>query len=239
MTRLLRAAALLLPAMLAGAGTLAAQTVPSPYQYLTKKQSVEITAGYLFTDPTVHVNDTLTAAFGPQSAPLVSMAYSLRVSEAVSLRAEVGYAPSKRSVYRADVTSDTTTVSPVRTSTKVDIPLYVADAGLRLNLTGARTWHGMAPWAGAGAGLVGWIKGTSADEASVPVTERFQFGPAFALALRAGNDWYPTQRLSVGVHASDYLWKVKVPRGFQSGSKAVTSEWTHNFGVTAGAAVHF
>jgi len=239
MTRSPRAAALLLPLLLAFAGGLAAQQVPSPFRYVEKKQSVDVFAGYLFTDPTVHTTDTLSAGFGPRSAPLVGAAYTMRVSTAVSLRAEAAFSPSKRYVYQADVTTDTSAVSPVRSNTQVDVPIGIADIGVRLNITGDRTWHSHAPWVMAGAGVVGWLKGTSEEEALIPATERFRFGPTFALSLQAGNDWYPSQRISVGVHAADYLWKLKVPTGFQFGSKAVSSEWTHNFGVTAGAAFHF
>jgi hypothetical protein len=239
MTRISRLSAMLLPALLLGAAALPAQQVPSPYDYLTSKQGLEVWAGRLFTDPTVHINDTVTATFGPQSALLVGAGYTLRVSDAISLQLNAGYSPSKRHVYRADVTTDSTTVSPVRTTTTVDIPLVVGDLGVRLNLTGARTYHRMAPWVAGGAGVVSWLKANGSGESDVPATERFRFGPSFALALRAGNDWYPSRRVSVGVHAADYLWKVKVPKGFQFGAKAVTSEWTHNFGVTAAVAVHF
>ncbi|MDB4949984.1 MAG: hypothetical protein JWM27_2633 [Gemmatimonadetes bacterium] len=238
MKRATRIAALILPALLLAAGALRAQHIPSPYTFLPQKQGLGLYAGYLLTDPTVSVDSVQTADFGPQSAPLIGLDYNLRVSSALVLRAGVAVSPSERKVYRAGVTSDSNTVSPVYSGSKASMPLAIVDVGMRLNLTGSRTYRGLAPWVAAGGGVVSWLKKTSPLEADVPAAERFTFGPAFALSLQAGTDWYPTPRLSLGVHAADYLWKLKVPRGFVGGVTK-SSEWTNNLGVTAGAAIHF
>jgi hypothetical protein len=239
MTRRTRLAALVLPALLLAFGPLPAQHIPSPFTSLPEKQGVSVYGGYLFTDPSVAVSKTERAEFGPRSAPLVGLDYSIRLSNALSFRTGAAFSPSQRRIYRAGVTSDTNTVSPVFSGNLADVPLLVADAGMRLNITGSRAYHGMAPWAAAGAGVVTWLKKTSAAEANVPSDERFNFGPSFALTLKIGNDWYPTRRLSVGVHATDYLWKVRVPQGFRLDTTVGTSEWTNNYGLSAGATVHF
>jgi hypothetical protein len=239
MTRRTRLAALVLPALLLASGPLRAQHIPSPFTSLPERQGLSAWGGYLLTDPSVAVSKTERAEFGPRSAALLGVDYSVRLSNALSFRAGAAFSPSQRRVYRAGVTSDSNTVSPVFSGTMASVPLLVTDAGLKLSLTGARTYRGIAPWVAAGAGMVTWLKKNSAAEADVPSSERFTFGPSFALTLRAGNDWYPTRRLSVGVHATDYLWKVKIPRGFRLDTTAGTSEWTNNYGLSAGAAVHF
>ena len=239
MTRRTRLAALFLPALLLAAGPLRAQHIPSPFTDLPARQAVRVYGGYLLTDPSVAVSKTERADFGPRSAPLIGADYSVRLSNAVSFRAGTAFSPAKRRIYRAGVTSDTNTVSPIFSGQTASVPLLVTDAGLRLNITGARAWRGMAPYVGAGAGFVTWLKKASAAETDIPGAERFNFGPAFALTLQAGNDWYVGRRLSVGVHATDYLWKLRVPRGFRLDTTVGTSEWTNNYGLSAGAAVHF
>jgi hypothetical protein len=239
MTRRTRFAALVLPALLLAAAPLRAQHIPSPFTNLDQRQGVTFYGGYLLTDPSVAVSKDERADFGPRSAALVGADYSIRVSNALSFRSGLAFSPAQRRIYRAGITSDTNTVSPVFSGQMADVPLLVVDAGLKLNITGARAYRGMVPYVGAGAGVVTWLKKASAAEVDVPSAERFNFGPAFALTLKAGNDWFVGRRFSVGVHATDYLWKVRVPRGFRLDTTVGSSEWTNNYGLTAGAAVHF
>jgi hypothetical protein len=235
-----RIALLALPALLLGARALQAQQITSPYRYLERKQGLTGFAGYLFTDPKVTISKGVSAEFGPRSAPLFGARYNISLSNALALDFTAAYSPSERKLYRADVTTDPTHVSPVATGTTARMPLLIADAGVRINLTGQRSWHELAPYAAATGGLVTWLKKNGTAENSIPTTERFDFGPGFALGAKVGTDFYATPRLSLNVELSDRLWKVKIPTGFQTGgTTAKDHEWNSNYGATVGAAIHF
>ena len=231
---------LLLSALLAGAGDLGAQQqIPSPYRWVDRTQGLGAFAGYLFTNPTLNINPREEAEFGPQAAPIAGLQYRGRLTGPLDGVVSVGFSPSERKIIVSDVQADSAQVNPTETGGMADTPLLLAEAGLRLNLTGPRTWRGLQPYAIATGGVVTWLKGTSDAEDDVTENERFDFGPSIAVGLRLGTEWYPTRRVSVNVEVSDRLWQLDVPQGFRLGADAVESEWKNNYGVSVGASYHF
>lgn len=232
-----------LPALLAlaaaWAAPLRAQTIPSPYRFIEKGQAVEPFVGYLFTDPTVALNADSIGEFGPQSAPLVGVRYRGRLTGPLTGEVVVGISPTERKVLDPVFNDDSTVVRARETGETASMPIAVIEAGLRLQLTGARTWNGLAPYVGASGGIVTWLKGHTPQEAEQLEGEQFDFGPGFALGLKAGADFFVSRRVAVNVEASDRLWKLSTPLAYRVGDDPVESEWTHNLGVTLGAAVHF
>lgn len=203
-----------------------AQSVPSPYRYVERAQSLGLDAGYLWIDTGKY--DT-----NPQSGPLIQIQYRGRFAGPVSGVATLGAVPTNRSIY--------TRASGAATATKVDEAsslLVMAEAGLRLSITGPRTWHGLQPAIAATGGFVGDLGSRTEIESQLAGDQLVALGPAFAVGVSAGTDWYPTDRLSVRLQAADHLWRRRTPAGLtDSGSRE--TEWTHNLGITVGAALHF
>lgn len=233
-------AILALAASLGGASALRAQSVPSPIRYIEPKHSFGVSLGYLFTSPAVEINET-QVEFGPQSAPMIDARYQIRFGGPLSGEVRAGFIPAKRRVYEPTGETNPSAFVPREVGTQ-DMAMVVGEAGLVFHLTGPRTWHGLAPFLAGTGGIVSDLnRGSDLEEDfNIPETTRYDFGPGFAIGLGLGTDWFPTRRLSVRVEARDRLWQIKAPQGLANlaGQRSV-SEWTHNFSVNLGAALHF
>ncbi|HEX2190324.1 MAG TPA: hypothetical protein VHG51_15560 [Longimicrobiaceae bacterium] len=227
-------------APLSSASALGAQSIPSSIRYIEPKQSFGVSLGYLFTNPAVEINDT-QVEFGPQSAPMVDLRYQIRLSGPLSGEVRAGFSPSKRRVYEPTSEQNPALFVPREVGTQ-DMALVIGEAGLVFHLTGPRTWNGLAPFvAGTGGVVTDLNRGSDLEEDfNIPETALYDFGPGFAIGLGLGTDWFPTRRLSVRLEARDRFWQIETPQGLANlaGERDV-SEWTHNFSVNLGAALHF
>jgi hypothetical protein len=206
-----------------------AQTIPSPYQYIETSQSAGAWVGYLYTDPGEF-------DVGPQPAPMFGARYTIRFSGPLSGVGGVSAIPTTRTVYeRVTVAADSIELEPIG---EADMLLLLAEAGLRFTFTGARTWNGLAPYAGATLGVLGNVRGRPAIEEELESTQRVSFGPAFALGLNAGTEWFLTERFSLRAEASNHLWRVTTPEGLARLGRR-DAQWTNNLGLSFGAALHF
>lgn len=208
-------------------GALLGQHVPSPYRYLEETHSLGLFGGYLVTEPG-------DPPQGPQSAPLLGARYSLRLSGPLSGEALVAFAPAERRLFQAPVVG---TPEPTEVG-RVEMPLLLAEGGLRFSLTGARTWRGLAPYVVGSLGLVTNLRGAEARERTLPNEARFRFGPGLAVGVGGGLEWYATQRLSLQLEARERFWRVVTPGTFRPDGRE-ESDWTPNLGLSAGAAIHF
>jgi hypothetical protein len=95
-----------------------------------------------------------------------------------------------------------------RTTGPVKQTVSFAEVNLLLNLTGGKSWHRLAPFLGAAAGLT-FPSGTPAD------TSRFEFGHKIYLAPTVGTRIFITDRLHLRAEARATFWKLKYPSTFQ------------------------
>ncbi|HEX7048965.1 MAG TPA: outer membrane beta-barrel protein [Longimicrobiales bacterium] len=214
-----------------GAGRLAAQEIPSPYRYVEPRQSALVTGGYLFTDRG-------ELDLGPESAPLVGVRYSIRLSGPFTAEAGVAYLPSSRTVF------DTVGVDqPLREVGEADFGLALVDVALRFDLTGPRTYHGFQPFVMAGGGLAIEASGDDPVESEIAEPARFDFGTRFAGEVGAGVEWFATRHLALRADVRDVFWKLKTPPAFlRQSSEPVDiadDEWVQNFALSLGLAYHF
>ena len=231
-------AALALGALLGCGSALRAQAIPSPIRYIDPKQSVGISAGYLFTSSAVEINDE-QIELGPQSGPLVTARYQIRFGGPLSGEVRVGFSPTERRVYAPTDETNPELFVPEEVGTE-SVGLLMGEGGIVFHLTGPRTWNGLAPFAAASGGLATDISRGSELEDDIAETARYDFGPSFALGLGAGTDWFPTRRLSVRLEGRDHFWKIEAPTQIANlAGETKISEWTHNFSVSIGAALHF
>lgn len=239
MTRIPRIALLLVPVLLLGARASAAQTVPSPYEYIEPTQSVGAFAGWLWAEQSVALSDTTSVGLGPASAPLVGVRYQLRATGPLSVEAALAVSPSERPLARAQFVDDSLRVVGEDLGVSVPATLVMADAGLRFHLTGARTWRGLAPFVAGSAGIIADVRGTFDEEEEIEEDERFRFGPSFAVGAALGTDWFPTRTISLRIEGQGRLWRMTTPAGFFARSARQRSEWNPVAGITVGGAIHF
>ncbi|HET7321660.1 MAG TPA: hypothetical protein VFI96_04125 [Longimicrobiaceae bacterium] len=216
----------LLPLLLARPAQ--AQTIPSPYDYIDLTQSVEIFAGY------VHAQ-TGDFGVGPEPAAYFGATYAGRLTGPLAGTVTLGYIPTHRTIFsRAAGDSVLTARVPNHPA-----QLLLAEAGVRFQITGPRTWNGLAPYVGIGGGVVTDLSASDSLEATLEQNDQLvELGPSFAVSLSAGTDWFLTERLSLRAEAQDHLWRLNTPGGL-TGNAATNTEWTNNLGVTLGVALHF
>lgn len=225
-------AILSLTALLGCARGASAQSIPSPYRYLELRHSVGFFGGYLLTAPGIGIVDE-KVELGAQPGPLAGVRYSLRFAGPASGEIMLAGVRTTRTVFVSGGPDN-----PPRPAGETDVSLVLADAGIVFHLTGARSWRGFAPFVVGSGGIMTEVQGTSELEEAIPTTARFQPGPALALGIGVGTDWFPTERLSIRAEARDRLWKIEAPQDLRPAGANV-SEWTNNVSFSLGAAIHF
>jgi hypothetical protein len=112
-----------------------------------------------------------------------------------------------------------------------------------LSLTGARTWHDLNPFVGAGAGLTWDLAGISLIETELEEADRFDMGAAFATEVGGGVRWFATDIVTVRVDLGLHLWRLKAPDGFRDPERGFgdvgESEWASARSVTLGVGYRF
>lgn len=219
--------AALLLATTSAAGSLHAQAIPSPFEYIERKNSIGLFGGYVATDAG-------SQDLGPGAAPLFGIRYDYQVTGPLSLEASAAFARSDRTIYARSVATQPA-LEPVG---EADVGLVIADAGLRFHLTGPRTWNGLAPFIAVTAGVVADINGPAPEEDDLEDNQAFEFGPGLAASAGLGIDYFLTDRVSLRADVRDRLWRYTYPVSL-SPTGVEDSEWVHNPGFSIGAALHF
>jgi len=218
-------------ALLGAARPADAQTITSPFDYIQTRQSLGVFGGYV-------LSPKLDLDIGPHSGPIGGLTYTLQLTGPIGFEGTLGLIASERVVFQ-NKPNPTNPAQPIATPIDTTgLTLMLAEGGIRFRLTGDRTWHGIAPYVAASAGLIANLSGRTEAEQSIPADEDSRFGPAFAVGAGIGTEWFPTQRLSLRVEARDRLWRVHTPAGFTANGKDAT-DWTNNVAFTVGAALHF
>jgi hypothetical protein len=194
----------------------------SPYRDLEHAQEFTLLVGqfHAHTDP---------ANVAPRSGLLIGGHYEWRAGGPAYLIAEVSH-----------ISSDRRLINPSKFGTARELgtesrALYAANVGLGLGLTGAKTWHNLAPEVAGGVGLVSDFH-TPAD------TLGFKFGTRFALNLGAGIRYVPGGSWQVRLDVNDRLYTIGYPDAYYVapvGGTAVAalpkgSFWTNNPAFTFG-----
>lgn len=218
----LAAAVLVIAAASAGAqvGHLPAE---SPYRDLEAKQQISFIAGWFSpaSDP---------AGVAPRSGPLVGVRYDIHVGGPAQFTARLTRVFSERMVIAPDTTA------AFRDLGVRSWPVYLADVGLTLNLTGQKSYHRLVPLATLGIGVAGDFK--SPDDGG------FHLGTTFAISIGAGVRWVPGGRWEFRADLTDHLFQIKYPDSYYVQASDDTqvlddsqasSVWKHNAALTVGA----
>jgi hypothetical protein len=235
-----------LPAILAAAMTLAAfgqleaqvgyPPHASPFQDLERTQEVSFFSGWYRAklDP---------ARVAPRSGPMVGVHYQWRASGPANLSVDLSRVESERRVLDPE--------QPATCATDPDVdckligvfrwPLYFANLGLALDLTGARSFYRIVPELKLGVGVVSDFH-TKAD------VGEFGFGTRFALNWGAGIRWVPGGPFQLRVDFTNYLYSLRYPETYYRPASDNTqivaprqsqSVWLNNPGLTIGLSYLF
>jgi hypothetical protein len=201
----------------------------SPYIDLEYKQEATLFGGYYTAG-----SDQVGVA--PGSGSMLGMRYDLRLGGPASLTTKFAYVSAKRDVI------DPRRPEGARVVQKdASWPIYMADVGISLNLTGQRSYRRIVPFVNGALGVASDLKG-GADVGA------WKFGTPFAFSLGGGIKWVPAGNLQVRVDLSDQLYQIKYPSSYYVTSSDGTSvlgvsdaktDWTSNLGLTFGVSYMF
>jgi hypothetical protein len=196
----------LLLSILALPPVLEAQTIPSPFRYLERRQEVGVFYGHMGTS-------TGRFDYGPRSGSALGLRYGLELAGPVSLEAVTGVVNSTRNVV------DPSRVEGDRIIGTADSRIAVLDARLKFSFVGRRSWHGISPFLVGGGGIAFDTSGRSElDDVLLP-EDVFDFGSSFFGTLGVGNRWFLTESIALRGDAIFSLWKVDTPPGFSEPSR--------------------
>jgi len=226
-----RVAVTALLAAAATTGPLAAQVGSppgvSPFHDLTVRQTFTLSGGRFG-------GNTALAGVGWRAGPLAALRLDTRLSGPMDFYVSFGFAGSSR--YKINTQRDTLT----RKTGPFKKTLFLTDLGLIVNLTGAKTWHGIAPYVGVGAG---WVLPSAAETD----TGGYSAGSNFILVPALGTRVFFTRSLAARFEVRDYFvryeWPalyffpvdhngIDLPFVLSPGLK--DRQWTHNIVLTAG-----
>jgi hypothetical protein len=208
----------------------------SPFADVTTKQTLTPFVSRFF-------GNTSHAGVGPQPGLAVGARFGNRLSGALELWVTLAYVSSQRNVVDPSLPVATRVTGPV------DYRLVSADLSLAFNLTGAKTWHGLAPYVGAGFGIVSPTASTT-DPSGFKAESHISFVPTIGTRMRL------TRSTSLTLEVRDNLVHYTWPSQFfaDANGNAVppavlppvldantekSTQTTHNFTLTAGLSYHF
>lgn len=167
----------------------------SPFREIRFGQTIELQGGQLF-------GDGGPIKVGPQDGQILGARINFRGNHSLQLALGGWTAGAKRYVVDADKPPAT------RVSGPINHRLIGGEFTIQLNLTGGKTWHHIAPYAGVGLGLVNGSKSPAAD------TSGYSFGTKLYFAPNVGTRLMVSQRLFVKAEARAYFWNLKYPNSY-------------------------
>jgi hypothetical protein len=193
----------------------------SPYRDVKKGRSLIIGGGYLTGSQGV-------VDVGPSDGPTATARFEVSFGKPLAFYLETTYGRMSRYI------QDPTQNQENHKSGPVKVNLGIAMGGVHLNLTGPKTWHGIAPYVG-GAGGVVFANEPAADSSG------YEFQPKGIVGPEVGIRWYLGRQLAIRTEARWMFWKLEYPSAYKQpspdGSRvldigAEDSEWTTHPWVT-------
>lgn len=203
----------------------ASQSIPSPYEYLERRQEAGLFSGYVSAE-------TGRFGFGPSGGLQLGGRYAVELSGPLALEGHVGVISGTRDV-----------VNPARLEGdrivgEGDVALTTVDARLRFSFVGRRSWHGLNPFITFGGGVVFDVADAPAVEETLEAQDVFDFGTSFLGTVGLGTRWFLTERFALRGDGLFSLWGVDTPPGFSAPERGFEnveeSEWMSglSFSVT-------
>lgn len=184
------------PAFSAGAQAVSVGYPPqkSPFKDLEYHSEFTLFGGYFrgANDP---------AGVAPRGGPIGGIRYEIGVGGPAQLVVRAARANSERNVI------DPTKPAATRHLGSQAWPVYLADLGLSINLTGQRSYHGIVPVTYAGVGI-------ATDAGKKVDVDPYSLGTTFALSFAGGLRFVPGGRFQVRADAGTYMYQIKYPAAY-------------------------
>jgi hypothetical protein len=194
----------------------------SPYLDLLYTQEITAIVGY-------YVGREDPAGVAPGNGPVIGAHYEWRAGGPAHLTSEIVRIGSKRTVL------DPNKPAATRNLGERSWPLYAADFGLGLSLTGAKSWHQIVPEVRAALGFV--------SDFRRPDVGGFRYGTRFALTWGAGLRYVPGGNFQLRADFTNRLVSISYPDAYfrapSGGGPAIltgkdNSVWRNNPSFTLG-----
>ncbi len=166
----------------------------SPYRDIVQGQSLTFLVGSF-------AGDGGKLGIGPHNGTMYGVRYDIRLSNPIQVGFSVTRSGLERFIVDADDSVATRRTGPVSQS------LVAAEMALQWNLTGKKTWHGLAPYFGGSIG-VAFAGDTRAD------TSGYRFGTKMVVGPNLGFRFFVSRRLHLRGEARQSYWKLKYPSAY-------------------------
>jgi hypothetical protein len=197
----------------------------SPYRDVHFGQTVSASAGWLAMkrDP---------AGVSPDAGAFGQLRYDVAIGGPAIMFARYSLAPSQRNLLLPAVPVEQRIL---RTPGTV---MHIIEGGLDIALTGKKSWHGLVPTIGGGAGIV--------SDFAAADTGSYQFGVKFSLSYGLGVRYMLSNGMQMRLEANNFLWQYDYPDRYfvaaSDGSAILVdsdkrSAWRGNWGLSAGLAL--
>ncbi len=203
----------------------------SPYRDILTHQGFTLFAGRF-------AGNTAAAHTGARPGFMLGARLQVRISSAVDIWGTFGEVWTSR--LRIDAGSDTAKIIG-----NLNVKLVAADLALALNLTGDKTWHGLAPYAALGVGI-------TAPSAKTVDPGGFELGSNFSIVPTIGTRLFIARSLAVRFEVRDYYYRYTFPLSYYArpfNAHADNSpvlplsesdrQWYNNFTLWAGVTYGF
>jgi hypothetical protein len=199
----------------------------SPFHDIRPGAGVVLLSGRL-------VGDRGLAGAGPSDALTFSVRYELPMGRATLFHFTASYAQGDRFILNPEVD----TSSADQKTGPVDTDLLLTELGVELRLSGAKTWHGLAPYMGVTSGFAFDLHSPGDTTQS-----GYRFGTKMLLGASGGLRWHAARRFTVQVDGRALMWRLKYPVSFRGpapdGSRLVPldrklTDWTVHPWVSLG-----
>jgi hypothetical protein len=167
----------------------------SPYHDIRKGHTFTAVGGYF-------AGDGGQLEIGPHNGTVYGVRYDIRTGGTIQMGLGLAHGSLERFIINPSLPEASRKTGPVNQS------VNFADVTLQFNITGGKTWHRIAPFVAASAGLA--LSGdTPADSSG------FDFGNKLYFAPSIGARVFLSNRLHFRAEARATFWKLNYPVTFQ------------------------
>lgn len=178
-----------------------AQTIPSDFSYLEKRQEFGLFGGYMSSG-------SGRFGYGPTGGPTLGARYGIELSGPMGFEGVIGVVDSQRDV--VDPGRD----EGDRIVGQADQLLTTIDARIRFSFAGRRSWKQLSPFLTFGGGMVLNSSDTAPADELLLSEDVFDFGTSFYGTLGVGSRWFITERFALRGDGVFSLYKIDTPPGF-------------------------
>jgi len=195
----------------------------SPFRDVKRGRTFVLEGGYLTGGRGV-------VGVGPSNGSLASVRFEVPFGKPLAFFLGAAYGRMTRFV------ADPTKNAAAHISGPVNTNVAIFLGGVHLQLTGAKTWHALAPYLGASAGVI-VATDPAVDSSGYLFRGRGIFGP------EAGIRWYVGRRVAVRAEGRLMFWQLRYPLAYKQPSPdgtrvleltAAEKEWTRHPWISIG-----